>query len=735
MIAPGGRGPPIRQIEGDWYVRTDVVAALDRKLALLQGRAFLVTDQRGDCPLHTQGELGFYWRGTRHLSILELRLSSQRPLLLASDLTGDEREYEIEMTNPDLDDGTAVPRDVIYVSRRQQIEAERLEVEVVLTSHHRVPISIDLAIDAASDWKDMFEVRGTQRRQRGKTIAPETTPRGLLLRYEGLDGKTRWTEVALEPAPGSVEPGELRTTLVLSPLEPRRLILRVRPGEGDLTEAGVPTYAGRDSHVRRAARRWREDAPRFRSSEPLIEQALSRATTDLGLMVTETEEGAFPYAGIPWYATPFGRDALVVALQLLPWRADVARGVLRYLAKRRARAFDDFTDAEPGKILHELREGEMAALREVPFIPYYGTVDATPLWLVLLEAHYASTGEEALVLELWDAAEDALGWLEGPGDADQDGLVEYLRRSPVGLRNQGWKDSGDAIHHASGELAEGPIALIEVQAYAYAARLAVARLLEDVRGDLVRAGALRTRAEEIRAKVERLFWDEELGTYVIALDGAKRPCRVASSNAAHMLWAGAATPWRARLVARRLFQPDMFSGYGIRTLATGSALYNPMSYHNGSIWPHDNAIVAEGLRRYGEPDRAAAVLRGLVDAAATFPLMRMPELFCGFPRRDDRGPVPYPVACSPQAWASGALLHGVASMLGIVVDAQNGRISFDEPRLPARVEWLEVQGIKVGSHGKIDVRVRRGARFFAVEVVEKEGDIEVVIRKRGPVPE
>jgi glycogen debranching enzyme len=730
-------GPALVELDGNWYVRTDVVAALHRKHALMHGRAFIVTDVVGDLPRHATGELGLYWRGTRHLSTLELKIGGARPLLLVSELSGDEREIEVEMTNGDLDTPRRLPRDVLHVVRRETLDDERLEVEVVISNHFSEAVTMPLSLELACDWKDMFEVRGRERPHRGRHLPVEVTPRGLVLRYEGLDGVQRWSEVALDPPPtaiaGEDSSGELRFELSLERGESVRLVLRVAPGHGAPVVPGPPAFPGRDSQARRAARRWREETVRFRSSDQRLERALSRAVTDLGLLVTPTEDGAFPLAGIPWYATPFGRDAIITALQLLPWRPDLAASVLRFLGKRRARKRDDFTDAEPGKIFHEWREGELATLREIPFVPYYGTVDATPLWLVLLGRYHSVTGDGDLVRELWDVAEDALGWIEGPGDLDGDGYLEYQCRSPIGLRNQGWKDSGDAVHHASGELAQGPIALVEVQAYAYAARQAFARLVERTRDERERAHALRARSEELRVRFEHDFWDEELSTYVIALDGAKRPCRIATSNGGHVLWMHAATPWRAQRIARRFFHPDLYSGHGVRTLAVGSRCYNPMSYHNGSVWPHDNAIFAEGLRRYGEPDRAAAILRALAEAAESFPLSRMPELFCGFPRRPERGPVPYPVACSPQAWASGALLQAVTATLGLSIECETGVISFDDPRLPEGVDWLEVNDIHLGTRGHLDVRVRRGKKFFAVEVMDKEGDVEVMIRKRGPV--
>src|SRR6185369_16581692 len=374
-----------------------------------------------------------------------------------------------------------------------------------------------------------------------------------------------------------------------------------------------------------------------RTSSAAFNDWIARSTADLAMMTTETPEGPFPYAGVPWFCTPFGRDAIITALELLWVNPTIARGVLRFLAATQATENKPESDAEPGKILHEMRTGEMAALGEIPFARYYGTVDATPLFVMLAADYYARTGDEVLVHEIWPHVTRALDWMDRDGDRDGDGFVEYGRRSRDGLQNQGWKDSEDSIFHADGALAEGPIALCEVQAYVYGAKRGASRLATVV-GERERSRALLGEARLLRSRFEATFWCEDLATYAIALDGDKRPCRVRSSNAGHCLFTGIASPTRARLVAATLTHPDMFSGWGVRTIASDARRYNPMSYHNGSVWPHDNAIIAAGMGRYHLSHQAEKILQGLYDACQWVDLQRLPELVCGFERVPGAGP-------------------------------------------------------------------------------------------------
>lgn len=718
-------------------------------LILKHDRLFLLTDAFGDIRADDRG-LGLYSGDTRALSRLELRLDDHRPLVLRTG-TGAGYQSTIQMTNPDLarnplekgDASALLARQSLGIVRERSI-SDGLDERVRIHNYtmHVERCVLTLTLDA--DFADIFEVRGVRRPSRGDRGPAVVGPQEVRFEYRGLDHRIRRTTVRLsEPgAPVARDPsghGERPTGVTLAfdwsipPGGDRRLSFRVvtEVTEGEAPRSHPVTPPGSSTtavDAEAAHRAWHATSTSVTSSHAGAERAFRRSMSDLRLLIDSGpgEGERYIAAGIPWYDTLFGRDSIITALQLLSVRPQVASDTLSILARLQATSTDDWRDAEPGKILHELRTGEMALAHEIPHTPYYGSVDATPLFLVLLTEYERWTADDVLVDRLWPAVLAALEWIDRHGDQDGDGFVEYSRRSERGLSNQGWKDSADAIRWADGRLAEGPIALAEVQAYVYRARLGVARLARR-RGDAMLAERLEGAAAELRSRFEAAFWLEGPGTYAVALDGAKRAVDSITSNAGHVLWSGIASPERAVGVATSLLGPDMFSGWGIRTLAASMAGFNPISYHIGSIWPHDNAICAAGLWRYGFSEEASRVAATLLEATQYFRDARLPELFCGFDRASSPYPVPYPVACSPQAWASGSTFQLVEAMLGLAPDAANHELELRNPMLPPWLPDVRLENLVVGD-AVVDLLVRRTDGSTGVEVLRRSGEVDVVVR-------
>jgi len=696
---------------------------------LMHQDTFAVFDRAGAISSDARQEQGIYHRGTRYVSRLDVRVDGQRPMTLSSTVVRDNVLLAVDLTNPDLtrEGGLAVPHDSVHLFRGCVLEDGVCHQRVRAHNFSASEVALELRIRLVADFADVFEVRGTPRKRRGRQDPPELHPDGIGIVYHGLDGVTRRTRLRCRPIPAQVTDQDVRFSLSLAPGEERELSFDVSFTQGESPEK-VTSYA--DAVGRRGAEQealWRAEA-RIGSSSGLFDEWLYRSVSDLRMLLTRKREGLYPYAGVPWYSTPFGRDGIITALQMLWIQPEVAAGVLRFLAATQAMHASAEEDAEPGKIIHEMREGEMAALGEVPFGRYYGAVDTTPLFLVLAGEYLHATGDLGLVKELWPHFQAALSWIETSGDRDGDGFVEYARRSSTGLSNQGWKDSFDAVFHADGRLAEGPIALCEVQGYVFAARRAMAQMATGL-GHLELARRQSELAEELRARFESAYWCEDLSTYALALDGAKRPCQVRASNPGHCLAMQLVSTERAREVATTLTGEAFFSGWGIRTVAIGEARYNPMSYHDGSVWPHDNALAALGFSHYGLKQAALAVLERFFEASLSFELRRMPELFCGFPLRPGSGPTLYPVACSPQAWASGAVLMLLRAALGLDVDGVRGQVTFTNPMLPAFLEGLDIEGLRVGP-SRIDLRLHRYADGAAgVDVSQRTGPVAVLLYK------
>jgi glycogen debranching enzyme len=711
-----------------YYILASSLAADLPKLVLKHDDAFLVADRRGDFP-NVPGEFGFFVGDTRFLSLFELRLHGLRGIALNAGVSDDALEAAIDLTNPDmpLRPHVVLPGRSMRLARRLTIYGPQLYHWMAVESFVHERHDLVLTLSFAADFVDVFEVRGHPRPQRGQLLPREGDARVVRLGYRGLDGLVRTSTLAFDPPPDQLDATGAEYHLPLTPGDRLELLLVVTANVEPAPPRRALTFHDAGQRRRATVERLEKEATRVRTNHDLFDHWLQRSRQDLHLLLTETPDGFVPYAGIPWYVAPFGRDALITASQLLPFEPEIARGTLRYLARMQGTVDDAFTDQAPGKILHEYRRGEMATCREIPFIPYYGSVDATPLFVMLAAEYLTWTDDLDFTREMWPAVERALGWMRAMGEAQGRGFLTYARRSPVGLPNQGWKDSHDSVMHADGRLAEPPIALAEVQGYQYAALLGAATLAEALGRD-AEAPALRARARRLQERFEADFWMPDEAFYALALDREGAPCRVISSNPGHLLWTRIVSDSRAQIVARRLMQDDMFTGWGLRTLSSRERQYNPMSYHNGSVWPHDTALAAVGMRNYGMTSQFATLATGLFESVLQFDDTRMPELFCGFPRVAGHAPTRYPVACSPQAWASGVVFHLVGAMLGLRPEAADNRITLSRPTLPGWLTWIEARGLRV-SKSRLAVRVSQGSDGAAVELLARDGDAELVVRR------
>jgi glycogen debranching enzyme len=698
-----------------------------RPYTLKHGDTFAVFDHSGDALALPGSPEGLYHRDTRYLSHFFLTLEGERPILLSSNLRDDNAILTCDLANPDLfvqDNQPALRHDLVHIRRSRFLWNGACFERLAVRNFDLTPHRFRLEITFAADFADLFEVRGTNRRRHGERHAAEKRGDDLVLAYTGLDQRRRETILRFDPAPTLLTGEQAIFDLELGPHEARRLFIEIRC---DSQTSRLPvnrTFLTALRNARRALRASSSRATSITTSNTVFDEAQRRCSSDLYTLMTDTPEGPYPYAGIPWFSAVFGRDALITALSVLWLDPAIARGVLGHLAANQATAVDPAADAEPGKILHEVRLGEMAELREVPFRRYYGSIDSTPLFVMLAGAYLERSGDLEMAEQLWPNISAALHWIEHFGDRDGDGFVEYGRRTAEGLANQGWKDSHDSVFHIDGSLARGPIALVEVQAYVYGAWLAAADIAQKL-GHMHESAAYRIKADTLRRRFDECFFDQDLGTYVLALDGEKSPCRIRTSNAGHALFTGIAYPERAHSVVTRLMERSSFSGWGIRTVAATERRYNPMSYHNGSVWPHDNAMIASGFARYGFRKEATQILEGLFAASIYIDLRRLPELFCGFARQKSQGPTFYPVACMPQAWAAAAPLSMLQSCLGLTFDTTQGQIIFDQPALPAFLDDVTLRGLVVNG-SSVDVALRRAGREVVVNVLAREGDLRVV---------
>ena len=737
---PRSRGGPV-VIDGISYIPSTALQTGIRKLSFKDDLAFGVLDSRGEAPrIYSQSELGVYFKDTRYLSLWEMMIHGHPPTFLSQELRHGGRTIIVSMSNPDLQvSSVRIPRGTLLLRRVLTLDHDTLFETIDIKNFSNDEFSLDFEFWAGSEFEDIFEVRGFSRIKRGELLDPLFSSDAALtqsvFQYRGLDQLLR--QVCIQRLFGA----EWIETL------PQRGACRVAvkiPKKGTVTlksivsfdQVAVPLFKNHGfaeidlSEKMQLLSDESVNSPfsllQFDSDNAIFDRAIRVAKTDLEMLLTREEGGEeYPYAGIPWFSAPFGRDGLVTAYQLLPWFPNFARGVLEYVFRHLGQRENTFTEEQPGRVFHEFRRGEMARNREVPYIPYFGTVDATPLALILLHEYVKWTGDRASLTRWWPKALQAMDWIQTWGDSDRDGFIEYQRMSETGLQNQGWKDSHDSVMHQDGTLASAPIRLCEVQAYAYRALWGMAQLSR-LQGMSDLSDRFRVRALELKAHFAQFFWDPVKGSVHLALDGNRKPCRVRSSNMGHCLWTQILPPEAAEQVAAHLMSREMFSGYGIRTLANDEVLYNPMSYHNGSIWPHDNSLIMEGFRNYGllaGLQTQADAFLSVIEATDDF---RLPELFCGFRRRGDIPPVPYEVACKPQAWAAGALFLMMKSMLGISKELDQNYLVLNSPLLPASMDVLEIRGLRAGPEGELDLRIWRTQSGTRVETLRKTGDVRVL---------
>ena len=680
-----------------------------RLFALKHGDTFVVADAYGD--ITGVGD-GLFHDDTRLLSRFRLSVAGRPLELLGGAVSGDNVLFTANLTNLPLPPigGQPIRQGAIHLERTRLIWRDRLFERWRLRNYGQATVHLPLRLEFGADFRDMFEVRGLVRAARGQIRAAVVADDSVVLSYEGLDGVVRCSTITFGTRPQELAPSFADFQLMLAPGVRTDLFCEVAQTAGE--PPSRQRFRDAAARARLAAREARRRGARVQTGGRVFRAWLERSRADLALLTTEFPTGPYPYAGIPWFSTAFGRDAIITALQMLWLDPSLARGVLRFLAAHQATESSPFTDAAPGKIMHETRKGEMVRLGELPFERYYGGVDTTPLFVALAGAYAARTGDLGLIEELWPALVAAVHWLEGDGDSNGDGLIDYARGADTGLANQGWKDSEDSVFDEAGHDIEGPVALVEVQGYAFAAFRAMADLAARRGEPIGTRTRWEERAEALRQAVEERFWVEAIGSYALALDGSGRPCRVRASNPGHLLFVGLPTPERGRRVAALLLGSSFNTGWGLRTLGAQQPRYNPMSYHNGSVWPHDTAICAAGIARYGLRNGAAALLSDMFETAVRFDL-RLPELFCGFARRPGEPPIAYPVACLPQAWAAGSAFMMLQACLGLTVDGWSGALQIDRPRLPAGIDQLTIRSLGVGPVS-VDLTFRRVGAQVAV---------------------
>lgn len=711
--------------DNKFHISAEAVNTDDLNQVINHYNTFGVFDQTGNISPGGKNVRGIYHDGTRFLNRLVLAMEEKRPLLLSSAIKEDNEIISIDLTNPVLND--RIPENTLHISRTQFIRNKAFYEEVKCMNYDERECQVTLSLTFGADFKDIFEIRGLDRKLKANATSCHAESDRIIFRYRGHDDLQRETSIVfVTEVAFYIISNSVHFKLHLQPKQQAIINYTVYFKTGNEKNADIDFQVARES-IEEEINKTRGLFANIYTSNSQFNHWINRSRADILSLLTQTEYGNYPYAGVPWYNTAFGRDGLITAMETLWLAPEVSKDVLIFLAQKQATQLIPSKDAEPGKILHEMRSGEMANTGEIPFKEYYGTIDATPLFVMLAGMYYERTADEATIKRLWPHIMAALDWIDKYGDVDGDGLVEYQHKAENGLTNQGWKDSFDSIMHEDGQLAPPPIALCEVQGYVYSAKHYAATLAKHFNEPLL-SEKLFKEAASLKEQFNKRFWDEDLKCFVIALDGNKRPCRVVSSNAGHCLFTRIANEENARKLAGTLLDSDMFTGWGIRTLSNREHRYNPMSYHNGSVWPHDNALIAYGLSLYNYQDHALKIMQGMFDASLFIDLQRLPELFCGFERRRGEGPTSYPVACSPQAWSVAIVFMMLQTCFRININALTKVITFEKPILPPYLEHIFISNLRLGN-SSCNLNLSRIQFDVSFNLLQKPEDWAVIIKK------
>lgn len=707
-----------------------IVDVKEKVLTTKEGDYFLLTTMEGDIPENNTRGFGFYYQDTRFLSCFEFRVCDRIPVFLASTVEASYLE-RVECTNPDLQqNGVNIPQETLNI-RQLRLIHNGLSNRVRVENFNAFPVELKLQFKLDSDFADIFEVRGLKRETRGKLLCPQMEGKTLTFAYLGLDDVFRRTEVHFSLEPSSVNfnstGASLEFNLKTEANSKSILSFSVVPVVGSEKPRLSDNYKQTLSELEESYNLNAARCLRIETDNSIFNRLMKRSKDDIRMLETEMGHGRMIAAGVPWFVSPFGRDSAIVAIQTLSLCSELARDVIKFLVLYQGKTEDVWRDEEPGKILHELRRGELANIKEIPHTPYYGSIDSTPLFLILVSEYFKWTGDVDFLRSIKPNLSAAIDWIKNYGDKDGDLFVEYERKAKRGLANQGWKDSYSAVSHLDGLPAQAPIALVEAQGYVYYALMRMGEIYS-ILGDEEKSISLISWASALKSKFIDHFWMEGESFLAMALDGDKNQVKSITSNPGQVLWTGILDLDKAKAVKDRLMAPDMFSGWGIRTLSKLAKNYNPMSYHNGSVWPHDNAIIARGFKRYGFNFAVETVATGMFETAVHHPYSRLPELFCGFTRKGEGWPIDYPVACTPQAWAAGSMFMILQAMLGLSPDAKKGVLYVNSPTLPPWLKEVKLLGLKVGS-GSLDISFIQRDNITSFMLMKKEGKVTIIMEE------